>query len=499
MSANKAFIVLGNQLFPFENIKNFKDHHFFMAEDYGLCSYEKHHKQKILLFLSSMRSYSEDLKANKYNLTYYDCNHSLFKKNYEVKLLDFIKKNSIKEFYSFEIEDKFFEKRLNNFFLKNKINYQTIKSPMFLSSREEFSKYLQSGKKPFMATFYKSQRIKLNILIKDKDKPVGGKWSFDEDNRKKLSHKIDVPKLRLFKQTEHTKNLKPIIQKFFSSHPGNLESFNHPTTRKEAIKFFLDFLNVKIKLFGDYEDSISKKSHSVFHSLLSPVINLGLLTPNTIIKETICFAKKHKIPLNSLEGYIRQIVGWREFMRGIYQNFETKLLKDNFFNHKKKLTKSWYEGTTGIDPLDHSIKNCLKYGYTHHIERLMVICNLMNLSGIHPIEVYKWFMEMYVDSSDWVMAPNVMGMGLFSDGGIFATKPYICGSSYILKMSDHSRGDWCEVMDGLYWKFIDSHKKFFLKNYRLAMMVKILEKMDQKRKNRIFLKANNFIKNNTTS
>jgi len=368
---------------------------------------------------------------------------------------------------------------------------------MFVTTRKDFEDYLQSNKKPFMATFYKLQRTKMNVLIKDKNKPVGGKWSFDEDNRKKLPKGMTIPKVQSFKMSEHTKKLKPFIEKNFTSHPGTLENFNHPTTRKDAIKLYLNFLKEKFALFGDYEDTMTVKSHTVFHSMLSPIINLGLITPATLIRETLDFAKANKIPLNSLEGYVRQIIGWREFMRGIYQNYEERLLNTNFFNHQRKLSKSWYDGTTGIVPLDHAIKNCLQFGYTHHIERLMVVCNLMNLSGIQPVQVYKWFMEMYVDSSDWVMAPNVMGMGLFSDGGIFATKPYICGSSYILKMSDYPKGEWCEVMDGLYWKFIQDHKDFFLKNYRLAMMAKLLEKMDIVRKKRIFSKADEFIHQNT--
>ena len=495
--SSKAFIILGNQLFPTVHLKDYKDHIFFMAEDYGLCTYVKHHKQKILLFLSAMRSYAEELQTAKLKVTYYNCEHKLFTKDYEAKLLDFIQANKITEITSFEIEDKFFETMVINFLAKHKINYHIVPSPMFVTSRAEFTEYLQANKKPFMATFYKLQRIKLNILIKDKNKPIGDKWSFDEDNRKKLAHNIDIPKLKVFKHTSHTKELIPFIEKHFASHPGNLKAFHHPTTRKDTIKLFLDFLNNKIKLFGDYEDSITTKSYSVFHSMLSPVMNLGLITPGTIIKETLLFAKKNKVPLNSLEGYVRQVIGWREFMRGIYQNYEKKLLTDNFFQHTRKLKKSWYDGTTGMVPLDHTIKNCLNHGYSHHIERLMVVCNLMNLSGIHPKEVFRWFMEMYVDSSDWVMAPNVMGMGLFSDGGIFATKPYICGSAYILKMSDHPKGEWCEVMDGLYWRFIDRHKKFFLQNYRLAMMAKILEKMDKERKKRIFAKADDFIAKNT--
>ena len=158
---------------------------------------------------------------------------------------------------------------------------------------------------------------------------------------------------------------------------------------------------------------------------------------------------------------------------------------------------SWYNGTTGLEPLDCSIKNALEYGWSHHIERLMILANIMNLCQINPKEVYKWFMEMYVDSSDWVMAPNVYGMGLFSDGGIFATKPYICGSSYFLKMMDFKKGEWCNIMDGLYWNFINKNRKFFLKNPRLSMMVRVFDKMKTDRKILILKAAKQFIKQNT--
>ena len=495
----KAFIILGNQLFPLSQLKNFKDHHFMMAEDYQLCTYVKHHRQKILLFLSAMRSYADELKKANFSLTYFDCKHELFKKSYEEKILVFLKKIKAKEVSLFEIEDKFFENQLKTFFKKNNIEYHFINSPMFLSSRGDFKEYLEMNKKPFMANFYKIQRMKHNILMKNKQEPLGGKWSFDEDNRNKLDPKVQIPNLITFKETTHTKNIKKFLEKNFNDHPGTLEDFNYPTTRKDALNLFFDFLKKKLNLFGDFEDAISQKSHVLFHSMLSPIINLGLITPDELVKETLAFAKTNKVKINCLEGYLRQIIGWREFMRGIYQNYESKMATTNFFKHHKKLKNSWYDGTTGIDPLDHTIKNCIKYGWTHHIERLMVVANIMNLSNIEPKLVYRWFMEMYVDSSDWVMAPNVYGMGLFSDGGIFATKPYICASSYLLKMSDFKRGDWCDVMDGLYWRFIEKNKNFFSKNYRLSMMVKILEKMDREKKQRIYLAAENFIKNNTTS
>ena len=168
-----------------------------------------------------------------------------------------------------------------------------------------------------------------------------------------------------------------------------------------------------------------------------------------------------------------------------------------FLNMNRKMKKSWYEGTTGLPPLDHAIKNAVNHGWSHHIERLMILSNIMNLCEVKPTIVYKWFMEMFVDSSDWVMVPNVYGMGLFSDGGIFATKPYICGSSYFMKMMDFKKGEWCNTMDGLYWRFIDKNRKFFLKNPRLSMMVYVFDKMKDERKKMILSEADKFIKQNT--
>tara|TARA_B100001029_G_C14995707_1_gene414880 strand:+ start:507 stop:1121 length:615 start_codon:yes stop_codon:yes gene_type:complete len=203
------------------------------------------------------------------------------------------------------------------------------------------------------------------------------------------------------------------------------------------------------------------------------------------------------VPINSVEGFIRQVLGWREFIKGVYWENMPQYKNLNFWSHKKKLKTSWYEGTTGIPPLDDAINESREYAYTHHINRLMIISNLMNLSGINPNEMYKWFMEMYIDSYDWVMVPNVYGMGSYADGGIFSTKPYICASSYMLRMSNYKKGDWCDVVDGLYWSFVDKNLKFFASNPRLAVMTKSLEKMGSDRKKLIFQKANEFVEKNT--
>ena len=487
------FLILGNQLFPLKYLKDYKDSIFFMCESFDLCTFQKHHKLKLILFLSSMRSYADELKKNKFKVNYIDLKKD-FKISYEKKLENFIKKNKFEELISFEIEDKFFEKKISTLCKKNKIKLTFIQSPMFLNSRDEFKNYLSKTKKPFMANFYKIARAKTDILMEN-NKPKGGKWSFDEDNRKKLPKDIKIPEMITAKETKHTKVLKQEINKIFKNHPGQVDNFWLPTTYDDAVKWLDYFIIKKFNLFGDYEDAVDTNNNFLFHSVLSPMINLGLLTPELIIERVR--KVENKIKINSYEGYIRQIIGWREFIRGIYQNYDQQLEENNFFQHKNSLTKKWYDGTTGLDPLDHSIKNAQKYGYTHHIERLMVLCNIMNLCEIKPNEVYNWFMEMFVDSSDWVMSPNVYGMGLFSDGGIFSTKPYICGSSYFMKMMNFKRGNWNDIMDGLYWRFINKNRKFFQSNPRLNMMVNIYDKMNTERKNHIIKKANQFIRDNT--
>ena len=487
------FLILGNQLFPNKHLRKYKDSTIFMCESFDLCTFQKHHKLKLILFLSSMRSYADELKKNKFKVNYIDLKKD-FKISYEKKLENFIKKNKFEELISFEIEDKFFEKKISTLCKKNKIKLTFIQSPMFLNSRDEFKNYLSKTKKPFMANFYKIARAKTDILMEN-NKPKGGKWSFDEDNRKKLPKDIKIPEMITAKETKHTKVLKQEINKIFKNHPGQVDNFWLPTTYDDAVKWLDYFIIKKFNLFGDYEDTVDTNNNFLFHSVLSPMINLGLLTPELIIERVR--KVENKIKINSYEGYIRQIIGWREFIRGIYQNYDQQLEENNFFQHKNSLTKKWYDGTTGLDPLDHSIKNAQKYGYTHHIERLMVLCNIMNLCEIKPNEVYNWFMEMFVDSSDWVMSPNVYGMGLFSDGGIFSTKPYICGSSYFMKMMNFKRGNWNDIMDGLYWRFINKNRKFFQSNPRLNMMVNIYDKMNTERKNHIIKKANQFIRDNT--
>ena len=483
-------VILGNQLFPISQINLSKDVPIFMAEDSGLCSYIKHHKSKIALFFSAMRSYRDQLENNSYKVIYYDANND-FSTSYFEKLLDVIKTNKVEKIEIYEIEDIPFEKDFLEFCRTNNIEINFLSSPMFIDSRDSFKEFLGDKKFHLQANYYKQMRKKMNLLLED-NKPIGGKWSFDEDNRKKLPSGYEIPKLPTIKPYKEFSEISNFININFANHPGELNSWM-PHSYKQIVEWLEIFFKERFKEFGHYEDAIDKDEHFINHSVLSSSLNIGLITPKEVIDKSITYAKKNDIPLNSLEGFIRQIIGWREFIRGIYQNYGDQMVKSNYWNHKNKLTAAWYDGSTGIEPLDEAIKGAQKYGYTHHINRLMILSNIMNLCNIDPNEIYKWFMEMFIDSSDWVMVPNVYGMGTFADGGIFATKPYICGSSYILRMSNFKKGDWCDIVDGLYWKFIEEKKDFFITNPRLSLMIRALEKLSPDRKKHIFECANNFI------
>ena len=200
-----------------------------------------------------------------------------------------------------------------------------------------------------------------------------------------------------------------------------------------------------------------------------------------LIEKSLEFASQNKIPINSLEGFVRQLIGWREFIRIIYEKEGVIQRNSNYFGFKKKMPKAFYSGETGIEPVDSTIEKLLNHSYLHHIERLMVLGNFMLLCEINPKEIYKWFMELFIDAYDWVMVPNVYGMSQFADGGLMSTKPYISSSNYILKMSDYKKGGWCKVWDGLYWRFLNKHKKLFAQNPRMNMMMKLLEKMDSQK------------------
>jgi len=383
---------------------------------------------------------------------------------------------------------------------KHNVKLKIHPDTKFIDSIDGFSEWSKDKKSLVQEYYYRWLRKKYNLLMEGA-KPLGGKWNFDKENQKSISKLKEAPKERnKLKSDELTVSTMVEIENCFPDSIGNLENFNWAVTHKDARKQLKIFLKDYFKYFGDFQDAIDKNNSTMFHSLLSPYINAGLLDPMECIVDAISSFKEqeNEIPINALEGFIRQILGWREFIRGVYWENMPQYKEMNFWSHNNSLNKNWYTGETGIPPLDDAIKESIETGYTHHINRLMIISNLMNLTGIRPNEMYQWFMEMYVDSADWVMVPNVYGMGTYADGGIFSTKPYICGSSYMLRMSNYKKDGWCDAVDGLYWRFIENNREFFATSPRLALMPKSLDRMDSGRKVKIFKAAEEFIEKNTS-
>ena len=494
MKNSSLLVILGNQLFAPDRLPPPAGLCVFMAEDLGLCTYEKHHQQKIVLFLAAMRAYADELEAAGYDLHYVRLDPA-DERTYEEKLAQFASAIGTECLVHFEVEDKAMEDRLIRFADSHGFQRRELASPMFTCRREEFEAWNSGRAKPSMQEFYKFQRKRLDILVDAAGEPAGGRWSFDADNRKRLPKSLSPPDIPWPEPDGHVSDVIRLVAATFGDHPGSAAEFRWPTTRPQARRWLDDFIAHRLRDFGPYEDAMTTRSATVFHSLLSPYLNIGLLTPKEVLENVLAAADE--APLQSVEGFVRQVIGWREFVRGIYREFGDRQETTNFWSHERELTDAWYEGSTGIPPLDDTIRTTQRLGWAHHIPRLMVVANLMTLCEIRPQSAHRWFMEMFVDSSEWVMGPNVYGMGLFSDGGIFATKPYICGSNYLLKMSDYARGEWCDTVDGLYWRFIDRHRDFFAGNPRLALMPKALDRLDAQRKDRIFKSAEAFIDRNT--
>lgn len=484
------FLLMGSHLFDPELLMPYKAHPIVMLEDFGLCTHFRYHRQKLVFFLEAMRNHRDLLRSFGFTVIYGELELSETQLPFTEKLAQIIKREKASTLTSFAIEDKFFRQELHDLCQRLNLQWRVIKSPLFLNDEQEIHQAISNDSRPFMKNFYERERTRKHILMTQAGSPVGGKFSFDDENRLRLPKNIQIPVLSDFTPSVHREEVIRIIEKHFHRHPGALSPWL-PATRKQAQQALMTFLDERLHNFGTYEDAIDERSPFLFHSVLSPLLNCGLLTPQEVIGEALKLIDR--VPINSLEGFIRQIIGWREFVRGIYEKFSTREEESNFFKHHRRLTSAWYHGTTGIYPLDTAIKKAWDYGYCHHIERLMIISNIMLLSEICPREVHRWFMEMFVDSADWVMGPNVFGMGQFCDGGLFTTKPYICGSNYILKMSSYKKADWCDVVDGLYWRFIDKHRNFFNGQPRLSMMPKMLDRIDTSRKKYLFLRANEFI------
>lgn len=478
-------ILLGNMVFPDHSSLPSASQPIFMAEDFGFCTAFPYHKHKLMLYLAAMRHQRQVLEAMGRRVIYWELSADNQHLTYEDKLLRALHQTQDHEIHTYEIEDRSFGQRLSQFCQAQAIRLITYPTPMFLTRRAEFQELSQGRKRLFMADFYKKQRQRLGILVDQGGKPEGGQWSFDQDNRRRLPGDVLVPDLTLPAWTESVKSVAQLVDRLFPEHPGQTRDFWLPVTHAAAQAWLGDFLATRLSNFGPFEDALPSRTPFVFHSVLSPLLNIGLLTPQQVLSTTLDFIAAYPIPLNSVEGFIRQLIGWREYVRGAYWTVGEQQETRNFFNHQRQLSQAWDLGNTGLVPVDRVMARLNLRGYAHHIERLMVISNAMLLCEIAPKAVFAWFMAWFVDSAAWVMGPNVYGMGQFADGGLMMTKPYISGSNYLRKMGDYPSGAWQEVWDGLYWRFVNQKRDYIARNPRLLPMLRTFERLESTRKDRI--------------
>lgn len=380
------------------------------------------------------------------------------------------------EFHLVEPVDDLLDRRLARATRGAGLRVVRYASPMFLTPRDWADDFFAREKGYRMARFYAAQRRRMNLLMED-GQPVGGQWSFDAENRKKLPRGLLIPPEHHPAPLPEVRAALHSVAKDFPGHPGSADGFWFPVTHEQAEQGLRAFLRERFAGFGDYEDAISQQHRVVFHSVLTPALNIGLLTPARVVEAALDHARQHRVPLNALEGFLRQVVGWREFIRLVYEREGVRMRTGNFWGHERPLPDAFYRGETGLLPVDAVVRRVRAGAWCHHIERLMVLSNFLLLGGFRPDDVYRWFMELFIDAYDWVMVPNVYDMGLFASGGVFATKPYLSGSAYLRKMSDFPPGPWCETWDALFWSFIGRHRAYFAGNPRLSMMAKTWDRL----------------------
>lgn len=478
----KAGIIFPDQLF--EQVLFSKDCDLLYLVEEGLFFRQyPFHKQKLAFHRASMKFYERHLLREGRKVTYIEAHHPTADIR---QLIARLSQKGLQVMEMVDVTDNWLRKRINEAAGKVNIAAEYHETPKFMNTKSEALSFFQ-GKEVYRQTdFYKWQRARWNILMGGRNKPTGGKWTFDSENREKYPPNTAPPPVLFPPTNKYYREALNYTEKHFGNNYGQLSGeVRYPCTFQEAEQFLEQFLEQRFHGYGAYQDAIVSGQNYLHHSLLSPMLNSGLLTPSHVIKRTLEYASENEVPLNTLEGFIRQILGWREFIRGVYEVSGSRQRTRNFWGFKRKIPESFWKANTGLEPVDQAIGRLLETGYNHHIERLMVLGNVMLLSEIDPDEVYRWFMTMYVDAYDWVMVPNVYGMSQFADGGLMSTKPYISGSNYLRKMSNYPPGEWQQTWNALFWRFLHVHRSFFISNPRLGMLVRSFDNMEAARKKRL--------------
>lgn len=516
MSKEKTLrLILGDQLnYKHSWFEEKPDHsiQYLMMEIRSETDYASHHIQKVLGFFAAMREFKDHQEKNGYKFIYIKLddknNHQDFAKNLDEIL-------QTQKFTKFEMIEPD-EYRLDQYFKKYlktlDIDYEINDAEHFLADRNELEQMFGKKEKYLMESFYRRMRKKYDILMHG-DKPLLGKWNFDTENRNKFPTKINIPTHKAF--ANDVSDIYEMIQKSKIKTIGNIKNpkhFEYPINRKQSLEvldYFIDNLLIK---FGDYQDAMSEKYEYGFHSRLSFALNTKMLSPLEVIEKAEAKYKSNSIDLDisQVEGFIRQILGWREYMRSFYWIKMPAFAKTNFFDNEKQLPKFYWDANTKMNCLKNCIQNSLDNAYAHHIQRLMTTGNFALMAEVHPDEVDAWYLGIYIDALDWVEITNTRGMSQWADGGGLATKPYISSANYVNKMSDYCKnchydykskyskaGDKKEPcpLNSFYWDFLAKHKAKLSNNMRMSMVYRVWDKMDTVEQELILKQAQDYKKN----
>ncbi|WMI64843.1 cryptochrome/photolyase family protein [Aestuariibaculum sp. YM273] len=485
-------LILGDQLnYKHSWYKTQQDNYVYcMFEMRQETDYVTHHIQKIIGFFAAMRDFSNVLKSEGHHLEYFKLNDKRNTQNLIENLKIIIQEHNIEKF-EYQLPGEYrLDQQLLIFTKDLKIPTQAFSTEHFYTNRYELKNFFKNKKQFLMETFYRQMRKTHNILIID-NQPEGGKWNFDKSNRNKWKDAHHIPPFKKFNNdvTDIVELLKNENIKSIGSFKSN--TFEYPINRVQALEQLKYFCENLLIHFGDYQDAMHTKQVNLFHSRLSFALNLKLISPKNVVDTVLNYWYKYgkDISISQVEGFIRQIIGWREYMRGMYWALMPEYSNLNALNNTHSLPGFYWTGNTKMNCLKHAITNSLENGYAHHIQRLMVTGNFALLAQIHPDAVDKWYLGIYVDAIEWVQLPNTRGMSQFADGGKIATKPYVSSASYINKMSNYCEscyynkneklGDDACPFNSLYWNFLDDKRKALSNNHRMGMMFSLLDKMDK--------------------
>lgn len=484
-------IIFPHQLFADPSVRS-DESQVVLVEEHLFFRQFRFHRRKLAFHRATMRYYADLLVRKGYSVRYVESPDSLS----DIRsLIPELARAGVRCIRIQDPVDDWLLRRTESVCHSSGITLEQEQSRLFINTEDELQDFFGAGRRYFQTDFYIHQRKTRRILTEDEGKPVHGKWSFDAENRQRFPKGRKPPVFKSATRLKWHIEAEQWVALHFTDNPGSLSGdWEYPVTHDQARDWLEDFLAHRFSGFGDFEDALVPGESVLHHSVLTPMLNVGLLESGQVIARSLEFAAEHGIPINDLEGFVRQILGWREFVRVVYVREGRMQRTRNYWEFSRSMPDAFYSGKTGIVPVDTAIAGVLRNGYNHHIERLMVLGNFMLLCEIQPDDVYRWFMEMYMDAYDWVMVPNVYGMSQFADGGLMCTKPYISGSNYILKMSQFKPDPaWTEIWDALFWRFMDRHRDFFGQNPRLGMLLRTLDKMEPTRRQKLITTAEVFL------